>query len=163
MFWLKISSSYLIHKSVSDNVTEEKRFYHTNYGVIQGFLVLRKAVKIPYFFTCVWYRQSAAGTSLAFGAAQSGWWMNSKAFTILNPRSFVEIFRIMTAKTLKNPYRLQTVAFKLSLKVNKTKIREEKLKVTYSVALEMAFHVAENEKIFYGPILAVYLLSVRTN
>ena len=69
----------------------------------------------------------------------------------------------MTAKTLKNPYRLQTVAFKLSLKVNKTKIREEKLKVTYSVALEMAFHVAENEKIFYGPILAVYLLSVRTN
>ena len=51
----------------------------------------------------------------------------------------------MTAKTLKNPYRLQTVAFKLSLKVKKTKIREEKLKVTYSVALEMAFHVAENE------------------
>ena len=48
--------------------------------------------KIRYFFTCVWYRQSAADTSHAFRATRSGWWMNGKAFTILNPRSFVRIF-----------------------------------------------------------------------
>ena len=35
-----------------------------------------------------------------------------KALTILNPRSIVG-FRIMAPKTLKNPYHLQTVTFKL--------------------------------------------------
>ena len=40
----------------------------------------------------VWYRQSAADTSLAFRSIRSGWWMNGKAFTILNPSLFVEIF-----------------------------------------------------------------------
>ena len=108
MFWLKIFSSNVIHKSVSDNVTEVKRFYHMNYGVIQGFAALRKAVK-----TYVWYRQSAADTSLAFGATQWGWCMSSKAFILLNPRSFVEIFRILAAKVLKNPYHLQATALKL--------------------------------------------------
>ena len=48
--------------------------------------------KLRYFFTCVWYRQSAADTSLAFRATRSGWWMNSKAFTILNTKTFVGIF-----------------------------------------------------------------------
>ena len=43
--------------------------------------------KIRYLFTCVWHRQSAADTSLAFRATRSG-----KAFTILNPRSFVRDF-----------------------------------------------------------------------
>ena len=70
--------------------------YHINYGVIQGFPALRKAVttqvKKTHFFTCVWYRQSAADTSLAFRAIRSGWWMNGKTFTILDPRSFVRIF-----------------------------------------------------------------------
>ena len=51
----------------------------------------------------------------------------------------------MVAKTPKNPYRLQTVTFKLSQKGKKTKIRKEKPKVTYSVALVMAFLLAENE------------------
>ena len=41
------------------------------------------------------------------------------------------LFRIMAPKTLKNPYRFKTVTFK--------KIRKEKPKVTYSVALVMAF------------------------
>ena len=38
-----------------------------------------------------------------------------RAFTILNLRSFAlsEFFQIMAAKTLKNPYRLQIVTFKL--------------------------------------------------
>ena len=38
--------------------------------------------KIRYFFTPVWYRQSAADTSLAICATPSGWWMNGKAFAI---------------------------------------------------------------------------------
>ena len=80
---------------------------------------LRKAVtthvkKIRYFFTCVWYRQSAADTSLAFRTTRSGWWINGKAFTILNTSCLSELSRIMAAKTLKNPYRWQTVRFKLS-------------------------------------------------
>ena len=49
------------------------------------------------------------------------------------------LFRIMAPKTLKNPYRFKTVTFKLSQKGKKTKIRKEKPKVTYSVALVMAF------------------------
>ena len=48
--------------------------------------------KIRYLFTCVWHRQSASDTSLAFRATRSGYWMNGKAFTILNPRSFVRDF-----------------------------------------------------------------------
>ena len=47
-----------------------------NYGVIQGFPALRKAVtthvKDYDIFTCVGYRQSAADTSLAFRATPSG-------------------------------------------------------------------------------------------
>ena len=48
--------------------------------------------KIRYFLTCVWYSQSNADTSLAFRATWSRWWVNSKAFAIFNPKSFVEIF-----------------------------------------------------------------------
>ena len=70
-----------------------------------------------------WYSQSAADTSLAFGATRSGWWMNTKAFTILNAGCLSELSRIMAAKTLKNPYRWQTVRFKLSLKGKKTNIK----------------------------------------
>ena len=51
----------------------------------------------------------------------------------------------MAAKTLKNPYRQQTMTLKLSKKEKEPKIREEKPKVTYTVALVMAFLAAENE------------------
>ena len=79
-------------------------------------------------------------------------------------------FRIMAAKTLKNPYRLQTVTFKLSQKLKKTKIRKEKPWVTYSVALVMAFLAAENENRQLEDLLQAdfccvpkkYLLLVRT-
>ena len=64
--------------------------------------------KIRYLFTCVWHRQSAADTSLAFRATRSG-----KAFTILNPRSFVRDFFGLWLLKMKNSYRLQTVTFKL--------------------------------------------------
>ena len=40
--------------------------------------------------------------------------MNGKAFKILNTGYESEISRIMAAKTLKNPSRLQAVTFKLS-------------------------------------------------
>ena len=43
-------------------------------------------------FTCVWYRRSATDTSVPFRTTSSGWWINGKAFTIPNPRSFVKIF-----------------------------------------------------------------------
>ena len=78
--------------------TNWKMFYHTIYFVIQGFPALRKALtthvkkKMRYFFTCVWYRQSAADTLHAFRATRSGWRKNNKASTILNPKSFVGLF-----------------------------------------------------------------------
>ena len=46
---------------------------------------------IVFFHVC-WYTQLAAYTSLAFGAIRSGWWMNSKVFTILNYKLFVGAF-----------------------------------------------------------------------
>ena len=77
----------------------------------------------------------------------------------------------MAANTLKNPYRLQIVMFKLYEKRKKTKLRKKKPKVTYSVALVMAFLAAENENRQLEDMpqadLAVYLkrflLSVRAN
>ena len=64
---------------------------------------------------CVWYRQSAADTSLPLRATRPDIRVNDGAFIILNLRSFAlsEFFQIMAAKTLKNPYRLQIVMFKL--------------------------------------------------
>ena len=44
--------------------------------------------KISYFFTFVWYRESAADTSLVFRATRSGWWKNGEAFTILQTVTF---------------------------------------------------------------------------
>ena len=52
----------------------------------------------------------------------------------------------MAAKTLKNMYRLRTETFKLSSKKKKkTEIWKGKPKVTYLVALVLAFLAAENE------------------
>ena len=53
------------------------------------------------FFHVRWYSQSAADTSLAFGATRSGWWMNGKVFTILNTSCLSELSWIRAAKTLK--------------------------------------------------------------
>ena len=57
----------------------------------------------------------------------------------------MDFSQITAAKTLKNLYFLQTVTSKLSYKGKKTNTRKEKLKITYSVALVMAFLAAENE------------------
>ena len=67
-----------------------------------------------FFSTSVWYRLSAADTSLAFRATRLGRRMNGDAFTFSIQGRLSESLRIMAAKTLKNPYRLQTVTFKLS-------------------------------------------------
>ena len=50
----------------------------------------------------------------------------------------------MAAKK-KNPYRLQRVTFQLSYKGKKIKMRPEKPKVKYSVALVMAILATKNE------------------
>ena len=63
--------------------------------------------KISEFFKCVWCCQSADDTLLAFCATRSGWWMNHKTLTILNPRSFeCLIFFLIDYgdKTWKNLY-----------------------------------------------------------
>ena len=83
------------------------------YGVVEGFPALRKALTAhekqnDIFFSRVWYRQSAADTSLAFRATQSGCWMNGKTFTISIQNRLSEFSRIMAAKkTQKYPYSLQ--------------------------------------------------------
>ena len=67
--------------------------------------------------------------------------MNDIAFTILNRSCLSELFRIIAAETLKNPYH----RFKLVEKGKKTNIPKEKPKVAYSVALVLAFLSAVNE------------------
>ena len=87
-----------------------------------------------------------------------------------SPYFLSEFSRIMAAKTLKNPYRLQTMTLKLSKKEKEPKIRKEKPKVTYTVALVMAFLAAENENRLLEDLLQAdfgltferFLLSVRT-
>ena len=71
--------------------------------------------KIRYFFTCVWYRQSAADTSLAFAplGQVDKWTAKPSPFSFQG--RLPEFSRIMVAKTLKNPYSLQIVTFKLCI------------------------------------------------
>ena len=60
----------------------KKKFWRTDFCMIVVFYHNNTREKMRHFYTCVWYRQSAADTSLAFRAIRSGWWMNGKAFTI---------------------------------------------------------------------------------
>ena len=141
----------------------DKYIYHKNYGVIKRFYGPEKSrnntcEKIRYFFTCVWYRQSAADTSLAFRTTRSGWWMNGKTSRFSIQDSLSEIPQIMATRTFINPFCSRTLTFNLLLKGKKTNLQKEKPKVTYSMALVIAFLA-----ICHRPILAVYLtnLSVR--
>ena len=76
----------------------------------------------------------------------------------------------MAVKTLKNPYHLQTDAKTFLERRKKTNMRKEKPKVTYSVALVMAFLAAEIEnrqpedlpQAYFGRVPERFLLSVRT-
>ena len=139
-------------------------FYHINYGVIQGFPALRKAVKTFDIANQLLTRHSP----FASLGQVNKWTAKPLPFSIQG--RLPKFFRIMAAKTLKNTYRLQTVTFKLSQKLKKTKIRKEKPWVTYSVALVMAFLAAENENRQLEDLLQAdfccvpkkYLLLVRT-
>ena len=65
---------------------------------------------------------------------------------------------------MKNSYFLLTVTFKISYEGKRTKIRKEKSKVTYSVALIVAFLASELENPELKDLpqfLKIYLLSVR--
>ena len=78
--------------------------------------------------------------------------------------SLSKFSRILAAKTLKNSYFFLTVTFKISYKGKRTKIRKEKSKVTYSVALIVAFLASEHENPQLKDLpqfLKIYLLSVR--
>ena len=99
--------------------------------------------------------------------------MNGKAFTILNTSCMSELSQIMVAKTLKNPYHSQTVRVKLSSNGKKTNILKEKQQKksdVLTVALVLAFLLAENENqqqedlplADFGHLPERLLLSVRT-
>ena len=83
--------------------------------------------------------------------------------------NFFGIWLLNTKKSVSLTYR--QVTFKHNLKGEKTKIWKRKPKVTYSVALVMAFLAAENEsrqledlpQADFGSVPERFLLSVRTN
>ena len=85
-----------------------------------------------------------------------------KAFTILNTNCLSELLRIMAVKIVKGTYCWQ--------KVKKTNILNEKPKVTYLVALVLAFLPSENENrqledlslAYFGRLPKILLLSVWT-
>ena len=154
-------------------------FYYTNYGVIQGFPALRKAVttyvkKYDILFTCVWYRQSDTDMSHAFPplGQVDEWTAKPSPFSIHGRLS--EYFRInygcykteISVLTLTDS-EVQTF---LETGENQNTIYE-KLKVTYLVALVMEFLATENEnrpledlpQDNFGRLPEWFFLSVRTN
>ena len=127
--------------------------------------------KISYFFTSIWYRQSAADTSLAFRAIRSDWGMNGEAFTILNPRSFVENFcGLWLLKHWKISIAYRQWYSNFPNRGRKPKYGKKNRKIRYSIALVMAFLSAENENRQlkdlpldnFGRVPEIFLLSVRT-
>ena len=101
--------------------------------------------KISYFFTCVDIANQLLIRHLPLAPLDQvdKWMAKPSQFSI--QVVCLENLQIMAAETLKNMYCWQTVRFKLSQKGKKTNILKEKLKVTYSVALVLAFRSAENE------------------
>ena len=82
--------------------------------------------KIPYFFTCICYRQSAADTSLAFHATRSGQMNERQNLRHSQSKVVCGNFLGLWRLTLKNPYHLQTVTFKLFLKGKKNQCTKRK-------------------------------------
>ena len=58
-----------------------------------------------------WFSDGCVGSKLAPRATRSDCGMKPSPFSIQGRHGLSEFFWIMAAKTLKNPYRLQTVAF----------------------------------------------------
>ena len=155
-------------------IWEWKLIYHINYGVIQGFPALRKAVtthekKQRIFHVCL-ISPISCWTSLAFRATRSGWWRNGEVSTIFNPRSLVGIFSDNGCLNTKKFVSLRDSDVQTFLEGEEDKIWKEKPKVTYSVSLVIAFLAAKNEsqqledlpQEDFGRVLRRLLLSVRT-
>ena len=71
--------------------------------------------------------------------------MNGKAFMILNTNCLLEFSRIMAAKTLKKSVSLADNEVQSFLEREGNQYTKEKPKVTYSVALVLAFLLSVNE------------------
>ena len=112
------------------------KFYYINCSVIQGFPALRKAIttqvkkKYVFFHECLISLISCLQVTrlLHHSVMLMNEWQSPHC-------CLSEFPQIMAAKKPKNPYRLQTVTFKLAQKGKKIKIRKEKTKFMYLVAL----------------------------
>ena len=127
-------------------------FYHINYSVRQGFPAPRTAVRTHV----IKYNIFSRVFDIANQQLTCHWHFALLGHVDKTPTS--PFSWITAVKTLKNPYRSQTVAFKPSLK--KTNIRKEKPKATYSVALVMAFlrgweRKSTNERFAAGQFLPI--------
>ena len=109
-------------------------YFHINYGVTRGFLTLRKAVTTHVKKYNIFSRVSNIANQLVTRHSPfaplgqvDDWTAKPSPLSIQGRLS--EFFRIMAAKTLKNPYRLQTMTFKLSEKGKKPKYRKKNRKL----------------------------------
>ena len=132
--------------------------YHINCGVIQRFPALRKTVttdvkKISYFSTCVDNQLLTRHSPLAPpGQVDEGTVKPSRFSIQVVYRSFLKLWRLNTKRSVS----LTDSEAQTFLEGEE----KEKPKITYSVALVLAFLSAENEnnwRIYHWPILAVYL------
>ena len=99
--------------------------YHINYGFIQGFLALRKAItsqvkKYNIFFSVFDIVDSLLTHYLPFVLP----------FSVQGCLS--EFFQIVAAKTLKNLFRWQTVTLKLSYKGKKQNVKRKTKSYVFS-------------------------------
>ena len=139
-------------------MTEAKRFYHINYVVIQGFPALRKAVtthvKKYDIFSQVFdiANQLTRPSRLAPFGQVDEWTAKPSSFSIRGRLS--NFFGLWLLKHWKIP-----IAYKKYDKKN-WKLRIQWLWKWHFLWLRTKI---DNSKICYRPILAVYILSVRTN
>ena len=86
--------------------------YHVNYGAIQGFLALRKAVATHSKKYDIFWRVFDIATQLTTGHSLFAPLGKIDESPCSIQGRLPEFFRIIATKTLKNPYHLQTVTFK---------------------------------------------------
>ena len=115
--------------------------------------------KRSYFFHVCWYSQSAADTSLAFGATRSGRWMNGEPSRFSAQGSLSELSRIMAAKTLKKSVSLTDSEVQTFLEgekpIYKKKNRKLRIQWLWCWHFSRPRTKIDNWKIRHRPILAV--------
>ena len=120
--------------------------YHINCGVIQRFPALRKTVttdvkKISYFSTCVDNQLLTRHSPLAPpGQVDEGTVKPSRFSIQVVYRSFLKLWRLNTKRSVS----LTDSEAQTFLEGEENQYTERKPKVTYSVALVLAFLSAEN-------------------